>query len=134
MEKRFIFLDHTADIKFRAFGETMNKVIENCVEAIAEYMSDRKIKPIKGKKIDVKGEDNESLLYNFLDEIIYLIDAENFVASKANVTLRGYNLHAELYGDDSSKYNLKQIKSATYAEMYIKQKPNGWEAQVVLDV
>ncbi len=134
MEKKFIFLEHTADIKFRAFGKTMNEVIENCVEAMAEYMSDSKIKPAKGKKIDVRGEDNESLLYNFLDEIIYLIDAENFVACKADVTTRGYNLHAELYGDDTSKYNLKQIKSATYAEMYVKQNIKGWEAQVVLDV
>lgn len=133
--QKFEFLDHTADIKFKAYGKNMNEVIENCALAFSSYIAnEQKIKPIKVKIIDVKGDDKESLLYNFLDELIYLIDAENFLVTKAGVTVRGYKLHAELYGDDASKYNLKQIKAATYAEMYIKQDLKGWEAQVVLDV
>lgn len=135
MEKKFEFLDHTADIKFKAYGKTINEVIENCAAAFSSYIAnEQKIKPAKGKIIDVRGDDKESLLYNFLDELIYLIDAENFIVTKASVTVRGYNLHAELYGDDASKYSLKQVKAATYAEMYIKQDLKGWEAQVVLDV
>ena len=100
---KFEFLDHTADIKFKAYGKTMNEVIENCAAAFSFYMSNgQKIKPRKGKIIDVRGNDKESLLYNFLDELIYLVDAENFITTKASITVRGYNLHAELYGDDAS--------------------------------
>ena len=83
------------------------------------------------------GNDYESLLYNFVDELIYLLDT-GFVVSKAKIELRGFNLKAELYGDDIKKYNLEGVKAATYAEMHVKKiKLKGkdiWEAQMVLDV
>jgi len=143
--KKYIFLEHTADIKIKSFGKNLNEIFENFALAVSEYLSrGEKIKNIKKKKITVKGEDNESLLYNFLDELIYLLDAKNFVVSKAKATTfkKGSTspneiiLEAEVYGDSASQYDdLDHIKAATYAEMYIKQKKdNSWEAQVVLDV
>lgn len=133
---KYEFLEHTGDIKFRAYGKTLNEIFENSVLAIAEYISrGGKIKSAKGKVIDVSGEDLESLFYNFLDEIIYLVDAEEFVSAKAKVIVRGFNLHAELFGDKTSNYeSLDHIKAATYAEMYIKKIDKEWEAQAVLDV
>ncbi|MEK6843858.1 MAG: archease [Nanoarchaeota archaeon] len=133
---KYKFLEHTGDIKFQAYGKTLNEVFENSVIAVSTYISrGKKIKSSKGKVIDVSGTDIESLFYNFLDEIIYLFDAENFIAAKAKITIRGNNLHAEFFGDDASNYkDLDQIKAATYAEMYIKKKASGWEAQAVLDV
>lgn len=134
---KYRFLEHTADIKFQAYGKTLNEVFENAVLAIAEYISrGKKIKAAKGKVIKVSGNDLESLFYNFLDELIYLIDAENFLAVKAKVTIKGYNLKAELFGDNTKNYKeLDHIKAATYAEMHIKKLPDeNWEAQCVLDV
>lgn len=133
---KFRFLEHTADIKFQAYGKSINEVFENSILAVFDYISrGEKIKPQKGKIIDVSGTDYESLFYNLLDEIIYLIDAESFITAKAKITILGYNLHAELYGDNTKNYkDLDQIKAATYAEMYIKKTDRGWEAQAVLDV
>jgi SHS2 domain-containing protein len=137
MEK-FEFLDHPADIKFKAYGNTLNKLFENVALAVSSYLgSGNKIEPRKCKTINVSAEDNESLLYRFVDELIYLLEVEKFIVSKVEVTLRGYNLKAEVYGDDSKKYEIKQIKAATYAEMYVKKVKSGeehWEAQMVLDV
>jgi len=133
---KYKFLKHTADIKFRSYGKTLNEIFENSVLAVSEYISrGQKIKSAKGKVIEVSGIDYESLFYNFLDELIYLLDAENFITAKAKVTIRGYNLQAELFGDKASNYqDLDHIKAATYAEMYIKKTENGFEAQAVLDV
>ncbi len=133
---KYEFLEHTGDIKFKTYGKTLNEVFENSILAVAEYISrGKKIKSAKGRVIDVSGEDLESLFYNFLDEIIYLIDAEDFVSTKAKIITRGFNLHAELFGDNASNYeNLDHIKAATYAEMHIKKTDKGWEAQAVLDV
>ena len=131
------FLEHTADIKFQSYGKTINEVFENSVLAVAEYVSrGKKIKTVKGKVVNVSGNDLESLFYNFLDELIYLIDAENFLTVKAKVTILGYNLKAELFGDSTKNYkDLDHIKAATYAEMYIKKLPDeNWEAQAVMDV
>lgn len=133
---RYEFLEHTADIKFKAYGKTLNEVFENAVLAVAAYVSkDEKIHPRKARKIEVRGTDIENLLYSFLEELIYLMDVEKFVTAKAEVFIRGNNLTAELYGDVAARYNgLDAIKAATYADMYVKKTKKGWELQVVLDV
>lgn len=135
MEKKFEFLPHTADFKFKVSGSTLNEIFENVVFAISAYISpDKKISPKKGKVIEVHARDYESLLYKFIDEILFLMDSEGFVPTKASVTLRGYNLKAEIYGDQAKNYSINSIKAATYAEMYIKKTKKGFEAQAVLDV
>lgn len=133
---KYEFLDHTADIKIRAYGKTLEEAYSSLIEAFANHLGKgEKISPKRGKVINVAGDDQKSLLYNFLDELIYLLDAENFLVAKGEVFFRGNNLKAELYGDDSSKYkSLDYIKAATYSEMQIEKNDNGYVIQVVLDV
>ena len=133
---KYRFLEHTADIKFQANGKTLNEVFENSALAVSNYLSrGEAIKSAKCKIINLSGNDLESLFYNFLDELLYLLDAENFIVAKAKVTIHGYNLQAELFGDKASNYkDLDHIKAATYAEMFIKKTSSGWQAQAVLDV
>jgi len=132
---KYQFLPHTGDIKIQVYGKTINEIFENTILAVSDFLTKgKKVKSKKGKVIEVSGTDYESLYYNFIEELIYLIDAEEFIAAKGEVTTRGKNLKAELYGDDVSNYTLDQIKSPTYSEMYIKKTKTGWEAQAVLDV
>ena len=132
---KFEFLEHTADIKIRVYGKTLDEIFENAALAVSQYLSpDKKIEAKKVRIINVQGIDSQSLLSNFLDELIYLLDAERFAVAKAKIVLRGNNLKAELSGDSASKYAIKEIKAATYAEMYIKKIGSEWEAQFVMDV
>jgi len=135
MEK-FKFLPHTADIKFRAFGKNQNELFENCALAVSEIISrENKIKTNIKKRISVEGHDKEELLYNFIEELLYLLEVEKFVVSNAKVSIKDNKLEADIYGDYVKNYkNLDHIKSPTYHEMYIKKNKKGWEAQVVVDV
>lgn len=134
-KKDFIFLEHPSDIKFKAFGKTLNQAFESTARAISSYLSpDNKVQTKKSKVIHIKAQDPESLLYSFADEIIFLLDAKKFIVSKAKVKIENNNLEAELFGDDSKNYEIKQIKAATYADMHIKQLDSGYEIQMVLDV
>ena len=134
--KKFEFLEHTADIKFRAFGKDVEEVFKNVVLAISDIISrEQKINSKNKKQIEVEGHDKESLLYNFIEELLYLTEAENFLVSKADVKISDNKLKAMLLGDSTLNYsNLDHIKSPTYHEMYVKKTKNGWEAQVVVDV
>jgi len=135
MKTKFKFLEHTADIKFKAYGASLEKVFENCALAVSQYISRQKVIKSKiKKKIKLEGQDSEAMLYNFLDELVFLLDAKRFVISKAKVKIKGNKLKATLYGDKASKYDLDHIKAATYAEMYVKKTKSGWEAQAVMDV
>lgn len=136
--KKFKFLEHTADVKFRAFGKTAEKVFENSALALKETIYDKKVAGKIIKKIKIKGKDFESLLYNFLEEILYLLDAENFLISKINkikIDKEKFKIEATISGDNSSDYKFtNSVKAATYNEMFVKKDRGKWVSQVVLDV
>ena len=138
MEKKFEFLEHTADIKFRAFGKTLEEVFENSALAISNIIYKEEIKEEKKLKIKVKGKDLESLLYNFLEEFLFLFDSENFLLSDVKsikIDEKNLTAEAEVSGDDAKNYKINiGIKAITYNEMFVKKGKDGWETQVVVDV
>ena len=134
---KYKFLEHTADVKFQAFGKNSEEVFENSALALKELICGKiKIKEEKNKIIKVKGKDFESLLYNFLEEIIYFVDAENFIISKVNnIKIKDFKLNAKISGDKVSNYNFNnEVKAVTYNEMFVKKIKGKWTSQVVLDV
>ena len=141
MEK-YKFLEHTADVKFQAFGKTIEEAFENSAYALAETITDGvKINEKIKWKINVGGKDDSSLLYNFLEEFLFLLDARHFVLSKIDkIEIEDDELEAEVIGDDASNYKFtNDVKAITYNEMFVKQETEGenkglWVCQVVLDV
>ena len=136
IEMKYEFLEHTADVKFRVYGKTFGKIFEHTALAVSEILSGgNKVDPISVKEVEIEGSEKERLLCDFIDELIYYLDAEDFLVSKAKVKVKGNKLKAKIFGDDALAYpGLDHIKAATYAEMYVKKKKDGWEAQVVVDV
>ena len=99
---KFKFFSHTADIKFRAYGKNIEESFKNSVYALIKSISNSKIEESKKIKIKVSGKDMESLLYNFLEEVLYLIDSKNFFVSKVRnikINKKVFNLSAEFSGD-----------------------------------
>lgn len=137
---KYKFLEHTADIKFQAAGSTLEEAFKNSAFALREAIAG-KIKPagkIK-KKIAVKGKDKEALLYNFLEEFLFLLDSKDFLLSKIGKIKikknKNYELEAEIIGDLASNYKFtNDVKAVTYNEMFVKREKNKYVCQVVLDV
>lgn len=135
---KYKFLKHTADIKFRAFGKTEEEMFENAALALKEVMM-KKIRvksKIKKKKIKVKGRDKESLLYNFLEEFLFLLDSENFLLAEINkIEIKDNKLEMEISGDLASNYKFtNDVKAVTYNEMFVKKQGDKFICQVVVDV
>lgn len=134
---RFRFLEHTADVKFQAYGKSLEEAFENSALAMFSSMYDGKVSSKLKKKIKVKGKDYESLLYNFLEELLFLLDSKNFFVSKVKVQkIKNLNLTANLAGDDVKNYKTNlDVKAITYNSMFVRQ-ISCWKfvCQVVLDV
>jgi SHS2 domain-containing protein len=134
---KFKFLEHTADIKFKASGKDIEEVFDNSALALKEVICGKmRIKKKKEKIIKIDGKDFESLLYNFLEEIIYLLDAENFLISNIKeIKIKNLKLKAVIVGDEASNYKFtNNVKAVTYNEMFVKKEKGKWIAQVVVDV
>jgi SHS2 domain-containing protein len=139
--KKYEFLEHTADAKFRAYGETLDKAFANAALAMFSVIVDtEKVKAKISKKIEIKSENLEALLYDFLENLLILVDIDGFLINNV-VSLKirknkEYILRAKVTGDEApEKYEIKEgIKAVTYNEMEIKRKKGVWSLQVVVDI
>lgn len=139
--KKFEFLDiTTADIAFAAYGQSLNEVFANAALATFEVMVNTKdVKPKREKKIEVRGHDLKSLMFNWLNELIFLSGSENMIFSKFKVKIdkATLTLNAVCAGEEMKpdKHELRtEIKAATYHLMTIKKVDKVWKAQVILDI
>ena len=133
------FLEHTADVKFQATGKTIEEAFKGAFQAMQETITKGvKIKSAEEKNIEVGGKDFESLLYKFLEEFLYLLDAENFLASdvkKIKINTGKFRLNAVISGDKASSYKFtNDVKAITYNKMFVKKEKNKFIIQAVLDV
>lgn len=133
---KFKFLEHTADVKFQAFGKSVEEVFENSALAMFSAMSDEKVEKKIKKKISAEGKDYESLLYNFLEELLFLFDSEGFFwGGVEKIKIKDNKLTATVVGDKAENYELNiDIKAVTYNDMFVRKEKDKWIAQVVLDV
>jgi len=133
------FLSHTADVKFQAEGKTIEQAFSQAAGALKESICrDIKVKEKQKKEISVKGNDLEGLLYNFLEEFLFLLDAEDFLLAKIKdikIDKQNFKLNATIVGDKASNYKFtNHVKAITYNEMFVKKQKNKWIVQVVVDV
>lgn len=138
---KFQFLPHTADLKVNAFGKTIEEAFINSALALKEAIAEKvRVKPAIKKEISVKGKDLDALLYNFLEEFIYLIDADDFLLNsiikiKIFHDKEGFSLNASVAGDKASSHKFtNDVKAITYNEMFVKKAKDKFIIQFVLDV
>jgi len=138
---KFEFFDVTADAGYWAYGSTLEESFENAGLAMFEVMtSTSQIQKVEKREIEVKSEDKVSLLYDYLEELIFLHDVEFLVFSdfKVNIEKQGedYVLHGFLIGEE---FNPKiherrdEVKAVTFHMMEVIEE-NGYKVRVILDL
>lgn len=137
----FEYLEHTADAKFRAYGKTLEEAFSSVALAFFNLLIDTNtVRPVITKQITAKSRSKESLLFDFVDELVFLLSAEGFLLSsvqslKIDQTNDGFQLTATLVGDDHKNYDTHgDVKAATYNDMLIQEKPGQVMIQMVVDV
>ncbi len=135
----FRILEHTADIGFEAFGTTREEVFSNAARALINIIVDLKsIAPRGEVAIEVQASDPPNLLVNWLSEILYLHDAEGWLFSDFEMrSLTDHSLSALARGEklDPARHPIKLlVKAITYHQLALEKTPQGWRAQVYVDI
>lgn len=82
------YLDHTADVQCHSWGSTLVEAFENMAPCMFNYMTDLSTVDIdEGQTITltVKGHDLHSLLFSFMDELLFRFSTDAFVCVKAKI-------------------------------------------------
>ena len=135
----FEILEHTADIGLRAWGATLQEAFENAATALSAIVVELDdIEPRIAYPIAASGDDDQSLLVNWLNEALYYLDARRIVLRRFRIEHFGDGRVAgQAWGEprDPVKHRPKVIvKGVTYHQLKIEQRPDGWQVQVFLDI
>ena len=136
--KNYEYFDVTADIGFKAYGESLNEAFENAGLAIFNIISDTSnVEPKKEISFKVRSEDEISLLYDFLEELLFYHEIEFMLFSEFHVEIDDMlQLRATIRGEaiDWDRHERKtEIKAITYHKMDVR-KTDIFEVQVIVDL
>jgi SHS2 domain-containing protein len=137
--KRFEVLDHTADIGLIVYGEDLKTLFENAGEAFFHLITDlKKVRRRVERRIEIKGEDLERLMVDWLSELLYLHDVENLLFKGFKVESVGEGgLKARVKGEPFQEgvHVIKTgVKAVTYHQIEVRKENGRWRAQIIFDL
>jgi SHS2 domain-containing protein len=138
--KDFEVIDHTADVGVVAYGADLSQAFANAGRALFSLIVEpESVRETLSRDIEVRAPDEESLLVEWLNELIYLFDTENILFRRFEVSeLDSGRLRARGYGEkvDSSRHQLKTgVKAATYHMLSVsRDEDGGYRVRVIFDI
>ena len=135
----FEILEHTADIGFRARGRTKAEMFASAalaLESVAVEIDGAR--PQTPYPLAVTGEDDESLLVNWLSEVLYYLDGRQVVIGRFEIDeISSTVVRGQGWGEprDPARHPPKLVvKGVTYHQLKIAKDAEGWMAEVYLDI
>ena len=138
-EEKIKYIEHPSDVGFEVYGDTLEELYANAAIAMYSLMTDiDEIEADVERAIELKAEDFQSLMFDWLHELIFLFDSESLVMKKFDIAVNetNFSICGNCKGgkyDPSTHVSGIIIKAVTYNMMQIK-KNDVWSARVVLDV
>jgi len=131
-----------ADLAFEVYATTLNELFKYAALAITNGMVKdlNKIEHKVLKTLELEEENLEMLLFNFLQEVIFLKDSEQLLFSDFEVEITVYDkckLFAKLYGEkiNPQKHELLvDVKAVTMHMFELRREKEGWFCRVIVDV
>jgi SHS2 domain-containing protein len=128
-----------ADLLVEGTGHTLEEAIANVALGMLNSIT-----PLEGiaeretYNSEVVGTDVQSLIFNILDELLFLNETEGLTAKSLTINIDEANLKAKLIGrGDRFSAATHQVgiavKAVTYHMMKVEETPEGYRVRVVFD-
>jgi SHS2 domain-containing protein len=133
----------TADIAFEATGRNLSELFADAADATTNVMIDNldAIEPRETRQIELSNDKIDMLLFDFLQELIYLKDAERLLLRVRDAQIDKkegkYFLKAEAAGEtlDAARHHQRaDVKAVTLHDFSVEKENGRWKATVLLDI
>ena len=146
---KYDYFDVTADIGFYAYGKSLEEAYENAGLAMFNVITDiDKVKKVESKEFEIVSEDLVSLLYDYLEELLFFQDTEFMFFSdfKVNIEkiadaessdLENYKLVCSAYGEEINwdvHSPKSEVKAITFHKMCVKEDEGLFKLRAILDL
>ena len=143
MPYRYLEEIGTADIVFEATGRDLPELFRGAADATTNVMVDNieAIQPREARQIDLSNEKLDMLLFDLLQELIFLKDAERLLLRIREVQIderdEMYFVKATAEGEplDAERHHQRaDVKAVTLHDFFVERTDNGWKTRVLLDI
>jgi SHS2 domain-containing protein len=132
------YFEHQADVGIIGYGKTLEEAFVEGAKAMFQVMCEIKnVKAVKKIKIEVEGNDKETMFIEWLNDLLAKKDIEDMFFSEFEVKIDGNKLIGLAKGEkmDLDRHQVKvEVKAATYAQLKVEEVDKGYKVQCVVDV
>ena len=139
MKKSFEIIDHTADVGIVAYGANVEELFSSAALALFSLITE--LESVEEKlhlDLEVSSEGRDSLLIEWLNELIYLFDVKHILFNRFDIESLTHNdLKATCYGEnfDPMRHKIKiGVKAATYHMLRLEKNGGGYKSQIIFDI
>lgn len=135
----FELLEHPADIGFRVHADSLANLFGECARALQFIILDpANVQSNDAIQLSAEGSDYESLLVNWLNEVLYYIDSQRLAFNSFEIShLEETGIECMARGERRNpvKHPAKLVvKAVTYHQLRITHSAEIWSADVYVDV
>ena len=143
MPYRYLEEIGTADIAFQATGRDLPELFVAAADATMNVMIENldAIEPRETRRIELKNDAIDMLLFDFLQELIFFKDAEQLLLrvreAKIDENDGQYSLKTTVAGEklDPGRHEQRaDVKAVTLHQFRVEKTDDQWKASVILDI
>jgi SHS2 domain-containing protein len=132
--------EHTADLGLRVRAADLDGLFGEAGRGLFSLMFANldAVRPVEEVSLGVVGEELDYLLFDWLNELLYLFETRRLVLVEFHVRVSGSSVQATARGEmfDPTRHQAEhEVKAITYHELKVVQEADGsWLAEVIVDI
>ncbi len=131
--------EHTADLGLRIKANDLNSLFAEAARALFSVIvaNLEEVQPVEEMLFAIKGHEAEDLLHDWLAELLFTFHVQRRLLVNFNVNIHSTGLTAVARGEltDPKRHEINlEIKAITWHGLKVVQQPDGWMAEVIVDI
>ncbi|MEK6237178.1 MAG: archease [Planctomycetales bacterium] len=131
--------DHTADVGIRATAATLDELFSEAAKGLFSVIVENPAdgQPTETREFQLEEADTAFLLFDWLNELLYVFESEHLILSRFECRLQDDKLTATAHGEplDEQRHRLgNEVKAITYHELKVQQRDSDWLAEIIVDI
>jgi SHS2 domain-containing protein len=131
--------EHTADLGLRVRAGSLDELFVDAACGLTSIIVPdlESVRAIQSHDFEIAGEEHELLLFDWLNELLYMYEARHMLFSRYKVQVSDKGLRATARGEpvDRGRHVLDhEVKAITYHGLKVEREGAGWLAEVIVDI
>ncbi|MBY0233023.1 MAG: archease [Gemmataceae bacterium] len=131
--------DHTADLGLRVRAADLPALFAEAGMGLAGMIVEdfSTVRAVTSHEVALPPDELELLFFDWLKALLSLFEAERLLCCRFDVALDDTGLRATAWGetwDESRHEPAHEVKAITYHGLKVEKTPDGWLAEVVVDI